>query len=64
MGRAARGDEWQISEVRVTEFHETKMGRTFFEVTLPRLIAAIERLAEALEAARAGNVGFVGDEAQ
>jgi hypothetical protein len=37
------------------QFHETRMGRVFFEVTLPRLVAALERLSESLEriAARA-----------
>ncbi len=31
------------------EFYKTRAGRTYFEATLPRLIKAIERLADALE---------------
>lgn len=33
----------------MSEFHQTKMGHTFFEVQLPKLIGAINRLADAVE---------------
>lgn len=31
------------------QFHETVYGKRFFEAQLPKLIAAINRLAEAIE---------------
>lgn len=63
MPRPLRSDEWPSNEeFDVAEFYETKAGRTFFELTLPRLIAAIERLAEALEKAVAEQ-GQAGNEA-
>ena len=31
------------------EFHETKMGRYFYDGNVPRLIRALERIADALE---------------
>lgn len=32
-------------------FHATRMGRTFYEHTMPELVKAINRLAKAIEAA-------------
>jgi hypothetical protein len=32
-----------------TQFHETRMGRTFYEHTLPRLAEQLERLNKNLE---------------
>jgi len=30
-----------------TEFFQTRMGKTYYESTMPRLVAALERIAEA-----------------
>lgn len=34
----------------MSEFHETKQGAKFYDVTLPRLAVALERIAGGLEA--------------
>lgn len=34
----------------MTEFYQTRMGHQFYEGTVPRLVRAIERVADALEA--------------
>jgi hypothetical protein len=31
------------------EFFETRMGKTFYESTLPRIVTALERIAAAME---------------
>jgi hypothetical protein len=33
----------------MTDFHETRMGRTYYEITLPALVKQLERLNNALE---------------
>jgi hypothetical protein len=37
-----------------TQFHETRMGRTFYEVTMPKLVEQLERLNRNLERIAAG----------
>lgn len=36
----------------MAEFHETRMGQKFFMADVPRLIAALERIADILEQRR------------
>jgi len=35
--------------VSTTQFFQTLMGRKFFEADVPRLVRAVERIADALE---------------
>lgn len=37
------------------EFHETEMGRQFYEVTMPRIADALERVADGLPG---GSIGY------